>query len=190
MEKNILYIDANIRYQSRTKALSDYLVSKLDGNVKHLHLPSIKLPELNDPTLSYRFMCCKNRDFSSPMFDFAKDFAAADYIVLSAPFWDASFPASVKEYLETISVNHITFEYLPDGTPKGLAKAKCLYYVTTAGGYITDNSFGYGYLRSLAVGMFGVEDTKMFKAEGLDIRGTDVASALAACRQEIDAFFK
>ena len=41
---------------------------------------------------------------------------------------------SSPEYFEQINVLGITFVYTPEGYPKGLCRAKALYYVTTAGG--------------------------------------------------------
>lgn len=184
-----LYIDATVRDESRTKILSDYLVEKIGGEVKYLPLSFVKLPELNGPMLEFRNKCCDNRNFESPLFDFAKDFIEADNIVIAAPFWDASFPASVKQYFETITVNHLLFEYDKNGQPHGFAKAECLYYVTTAGGYLGEGTFGYEYLRFLCKGMFGIEHTHMFKAEGLDIYGADVPSILEQTKKEIDKFF-
>lgn len=185
-----LYIDSTIRDNSRTKILADYLAEKLGGEIEHLVLARTKLPELNSPTLEFRNSCCAKRDFSSPMFDFAKQFIEADNIIISAPFWDMSFPSLIKEYFETISVNHLLFEYDKDGRPVGLAKAECLYYVTTAGGPIFDDSFGYGYLRALCKGMFGIEHTHMFKAEGLDIKNADVDGIIRKSLKEIDLFFE
>lgn len=185
----VLYIDATVRDESRTKIIADYLLKKLDGDVKYLPLSCIKMPELNGPMLEFRNKCCQNRDFSSPMYDLAKDFISADNIILAAPFWDASFPATVKEYFETICVNHLLFEYDEKGQPHGKAKAECLYYVTTAGGFMGDGEFGYGYLRFLCKGMFGIEHTHMFKAEGLDIYGADVPAILEKAKKEIDDFF-
>lgn len=185
-----LYIDATVRDESRTKILADYLVKKLGGEVKYLPLSFIKLPDLNGPMLDRRNKDCQERNFDSPVYNLAKDFIEADNIVISAPFWDASFPATVKQYFETICVNHLLFEYDEKGQPHGMAKAECLYYVTTAGGFLGEGTFGYEYLRFLSKGMFGIEHTHMFKAEGLDIYGADVPAILDKTKKEIDAFFE
>jgi len=64
-----------------------------------------------------------------------------------------------------------------------------MYYVATSGGYMDDCVFGYEYLRYLCKGMFGIEHTHMFKAEGLDIRGANVPQILNITKNEIDKFF-
>ena len=93
-------------------------------------------------------------------------------------YWDLSFPAVLKAYLEQINIVPITFEYTPEGIPQGLCKCRKLYYVTTAGGYIISEDFGYGYVRELAKTFYGIPETVLIKAEGLDIEGVDVERIL------------
>ena len=42
---------------------------------------------------------------------YAKQFAGADTIVIAAPFWDLSFPAILKTYIENIYVTGIVSRY-------------------------------------------------------------------------------
>lgn len=117
-----------------------------------------------------------NEDYSSPIFKYAKQFAAADTIVIAAPFWDLSFPADLKTYIENIYVTGIVSRYGIDGKPVGMCKAEQLYYVTTAGGpYLPDYSFGY--IRDLAV-------QHLIKAEMLDVEGFSAENII---RQVIDS---
>ncbi len=101
------------------------------------------------------------------MFYYAKQFAEADEIVIAAPFWDLSFPAILKAYMEQITVSGITFEYV-SGRPHGLCKAKSLTYVTTSGGPIFAD-FGYEYIKTLAKSFYGIEKTKAYRAMNLDV---------------------
>ena len=105
-------------------------------------------------------------DYSDPMFDLAKQFAEADRIVIAAPYWDLSFPASLKQYFEQINVQGITFVYTPEGVPQGLCRAKQLLYVTTAGGNYVPEEFGFGYVKALAQNFYGIPDVQMFQAAG------------------------
>ena len=101
------------------------------------------------------------------MLRYAGQFANADEIVIAAPYWDLSFPAILKAYLEQITVAGITFEYA-DGRPRGLCKAKHLTYVTTSGGPILDD-FGYEYVKALAQKFYGIPQTKAYRAMNLDV---------------------
>ena len=118
------------------------------------------------------------------MFSNAKDFASSDIIVSAAPYWDLSFPAVVKNYLEKITVNGLTFAYGENGIPHGLCKAKKLIYVTTAGGPIFYN-FGFEYVKTLAQCFYGVSDVQLIKAEGLDVFGANVPKIMEDAKNSL-----
>ena len=119
------------------------------------------------------------------MFDLARQFAGAETIVIAAPYWDLSFPAALKQYIEQINVLGISFRYTEEGTPIGLCKADKLYYVTTAGGCYVPEEFGYGYIKALAQNFYGILDVRLIKATGLDIDGADVDAILSAAEETI-----
>lgn len=182
----ILFINACVREESRTKRLADYLLSKLDGEVKEIRLADMCFPTVDAEFLRRRDAFIEKDDYSDEMFAPAKCFASADMIVIAAPFWDLSFPAVLKQYFEQINVPGITFVYLENGIPQGLCKAKKLYYVTTAGGPILSEEYGFGYVKALAQGFYGLSDVVMIKAEGLDIAGADVSNILLEAEKQID----
>ena len=186
---DILFIDACVRKESRTRALSEHVISKLDGKVTHLTISDDAFLPLDDERLAWREDCCRRGDFSDKYFDYARRFAQADIIVLAAPLWDNSFPAVVKKYIETITVRGLTFRYSAAGVPEGLCRAKRLYYVTTSGGPIISQEFGYGYICSMAQ-MYGIGETRLIKAEGLDIYGADtekiMRDAMSAADETVD----
>lgn len=183
----ILFIDACVREESRTRALALALIEKLDGPVKHLVLADENIRELDREFLEIRNGCCDRGEFDLPEFKYAKDFAAADKIVIAAPYWDFSFPAILKKYIEAICVTGITFTYMENGQPKGLCTADKLYYVTTAGGPIIDHKPGYGYVEFLAKCLFGIRDTAQLEAEGLDVIGNDIRAIMQAAKDKIDS---
>ena len=185
----ILYINACVRKESRTNELAGYVLSKLeDKEVKEVKLEEIDFPKVTQDFLNKRYAYIDANDYSNPDFELAKDFAEADTIVIGAPFWDLSFPSSLKAYFEQICILGLTF-YYKDDEPYGLCKAKDLYYVSTAGGPIYSEEYGYGYVRALAHTFYGIENTHFFKAENLDIAGADPAAILKKAREEIDAYF-
>ena len=174
----ILYINACVRRDSRTERLAEALLQKLDGEVQQVRLENIPFEVSDEAFLNKRDQLIEEGAFDHEMFTLARQFAAADTIVIAAPYWDLSFPATLKQYMEKVTVNGITFEYTPEGIPKGLCKAQKLYYVETAGGDYVPDEFGFGYIQALAAGYYGINDAQLIKATGLDIVGADVEKIL------------
>lgn len=181
----ILFINCCVREESRTRKIAEALLARLDGDIEELDLSQVSFPVADGDFIRERDSLIAAADYSHPMFDPAHQFAAADTIVIAAPYWDLSFPAALKQYIEQINVTGVTFVYGPDGIPQGLCRATKLYYVMTAGGCFTPEEFGYGYIRSLAQNFCGIEDTELIKAVGLDIDGADVNEIIRECIESI-----
>ena len=177
----ILYINACVRTESRTKRIAEKLLEKLGEEATEVRLAEVKFPETNEEFLRERDGCIAKNNYDNPYFDLAKQFAAADTIVIAAPYWDLSFPAVLKQYIEHINVLGITFEYSQEGTPIGLCKAQKLYYVMTAGGTYVPEEFGFGYIKALAQNFYGIKDVELIKAVGLDIQGNDAEEIIQKC---------
>ena len=173
-----LFINACVKKESRTLRLARCLLSRLDGKYEEVKLHEIDFPVANQDFLNHRDNLIAAGDFGDPMFDLARQFAAADEIIIAAPYWDLSFPASLKQYIEQINVLGITFSYSPEGTPLGLCRAKRLTYVMTAGGTFVPEEFGYGYVKALAQSFYGIPEVRLIKATGLDIYGADVGTIM------------
>lgn len=166
----ILYINSCVRDESRTNRVAQALLQKLGGEYQELKLEEEKLTPLSKEMLQYRSELINKGDYSSSMFKYAKQFAKADIIVIAAPFWDLSFPAELKVYIENIYITGIVSRYGEDGKPIGMCKAQKLYYVTTAGGpYVPE--YSYNYIKDIATEYFGIRETELIKAEMLDIDG-------------------
>ena len=180
----ILYVNACVRNESRTRRLAEKLIDKLESvnkeEIKEVRLENISMPIADEEFIIKRDILARSGRFDDPMFDLARDFASADTIVIAAPYWDLSFPAMLKQYIEQINVVGLTFKYLDNGMPMGLCKAGRLYYVTTAGGPIVSDEYGFGYVRTIAEVFYGIKDIHYIKAEGLDIVGADVEAILKA----------
>ena len=168
----ILYVNACMRRESRTHRIAAVLLGKLGGEYEEVKLAEVMPEPLSEKRLQKRTELIEKGDYSDPMFDLARQFQAADMIVIAAPYWDFGFPAVLKAYLENIYVTGLVSAYNSDGTPHGLCRAKKLYYVATAGGpYVPD--YSYDYIRTLAVTCFGIPETELIKAEMLDVEGFD-----------------
>ncbi len=180
MSNQILYINACVREASRTAELAEQLLKKLDQPYEEVCLEKIDFPTVNEDYLNQRDRLITHGDDDNPMFDLARQFAKAETIVIAAPFWDLSFPAMLKQYLELINVVGITFQYSEEGVPVGLCKAKRLFYVSTAGGFYVPEEFGFGYVKALAQNYYGIQDVRKIEAVGLDIVGADVNAIMKA----------
>ena len=186
MDSKVLFINACVRDASRTKSLADKLLTRLNGSYEEVCLKDISFPVVDEEFLKRRDRLISDRDFQNPMFDLARQFAEAAIIVIAAPYWDLSFPASLKQYFEQINVLELTFRYGNDGVPVGLCKADKLFYVATAGGVFCPEEFGFGYVKALAQNFYGIQDVRFIKAVGLDIDGADVDAIISSAEKDIN----
>ncbi len=181
-----LFINACVRESSRTKELADYLLSRRNFPYDEVRLDTMKFPIADQSFLKKRDRLINDRDFGNPLFNLARQFAAADDIVIAAPFWDLSFPAALKQYFEQINVIGITFVYTHEGKPAGLCKAGRLTYITTAGGRFFPEKYGPGYVKSLAQNFYGIPEFRLIKAIGLDIDGANIDRIMNTAKADIE----
>ena len=182
----VLFVNGCVREHSRTLELAQAVLEKIPGDLEEIRLYPDGPEGLDAEKLLLRDQLLAQKNYDHPMFQFAKQFASADTIVMAAPYWDLAFPAKIRAYLEEITVSGITFQYGSNGVPQGLCKAKRLIYVTTAGGPIFHN-FGFSYVQALAQAFYGIPEVSLVKAEGLDIWGNDSQAILEQAKREIPA---
>ena len=182
----ILFINACPRPDSRTRELAQHVLSKLEGNVEKLRLFDEQIPPLDMKGMEERDRAVREENWDAPILRYAKQFAAADTIVVAAPYWDLLFPAVVRAYFEATTVTGVTFRYTPEGFPAGMCRAKKLIYITTAGGPIGEYNLGYDYVKALATLYYGIPEVKCFTAEFLDIIGADVPAIMAKAKETVD----
>ena len=185
MERPILFINACVRKDSRTRKLAEQLLFKLGTPYEEIRLEEISFPVVNEDYLNTRDRLIGAGNFQNPAFDLAGQFSKAETIVIAAPFWDLSFPAMLKQYLELINVVGITFRYSEDGVPVGLCRANRLFYVTTAGGCYVPEEFGFRYVKELAQNYYGIRDVRKIEAVGLDIYGADVDAIMKSAEEAL-----
>lgn len=181
----ILYINSCVRDDSRTDRLARALLRKLGGDFTELTLQDANIAPLTQETLAMRSRLTEQQAFDHPLFAYARQFAEADVIVISAPLWDLSFPALLKVYLENIYVIGLVSRYGSDGRPVGLCRAKVLYYVSTAGGPF-DGRFSFDYLRALATECFGIPTVRLIQADMLDVDGFDAETILRRREERLE----
>ena len=169
----MLFINGCVRSDSRTMRLADSVIEILGEPVTELKLWELKFPIVDEGFLKKRDSLIYAGKYDDPMFDLAKQFSEADRILIAAPYWDFSFPAALRQYIELINVLGVTFIYTDEGIPKGLCRADKLTYVTTAGGDFAPDEYGFGYIKALAENYYGINEVELIKAVGLDLAGAD-----------------
>jgi len=175
--------------KSRTLELCRDYLEKLQAAYQQAEIEEVDLTTLDIQVQDGAFIERRDAflragDFSDEMFDLAKQLIAADHVVIGAPYWDLSFPAKLKMYLERCSVDKLTFIYDDQGVPHGQCRAKALTYITTAGGYIGDMNFGFDYVKGLCSMLFGIREFHFAAADGIDIIGVDVAARMAEAKSK------
>ena len=187
MNKPILYVNACVRKNSRTKLLAEKLLARLGRPIEEVRLEEISFPVFNEAFNDRRDRLIAQGDFQDPLFDLARQFSEADTIVIAAPYWDLSFPAMLKQYLEQITVVGLTFKYSEEGVPVSLCRAKRLFYVTTAGGNYVPDDYGFGYVIALVQSYYAIPDVRKIEADGLDIVGAEVDAIMAEAEEALNA---
>ena len=165
--------------------LAEQLLIKLGKPYEEINLGKINFPSISEEYLNKRDELCSKGNYEDSMFDLARQFSEAEIIVIAAPFWDISFPAILKQYLEQINVVGITFKYSEEGVPVGLCRASKLFYVTTAGGYYVPEEYGFGYIKALAQNYYGIQTVQQATAVGLDIKGADIEEIMRKAKDNL-----
>ena len=186
----ILYINSCVREESRTNKLAKYLLDKLNGNIEEVNLNKENIRPLNSSLLKKRDKLREINDYNDDLFKYAKQLKYADIVVISSPYWDLSFSSLLKIYFENVNIGGITFGYDEKGNIKSLCHIKKLYYVTTAGGYIQSDEYGFGYVKSMFNTFYNVDDISYIKAEGLDIYGNNIDNIMNFAKMDIEKLFK
>ena len=192
--ENLLFINACVRGErSRTlklarRFLAGYQKAHPDTVVTQRDLCADRLQPQYPEVLAERDALWNAGKLDQPMFEPARQFAAADKIVVAAPFWDLCFPAVLKIYLERVTVADLTFGYDEQGAMVGKCRASKLLYITTRGGNYagTDLELGTPIMRALCT-MYGIPELVTLAAEGLDDVRQDGAALLNAALERADA---
>lgn len=128
--KNLFYIDATMREESRTRRIAAPLIEALD---KRYDIETVRLDGSSYPAVGSHIL--RDRDNGIVPEEYAgmaRRLAAADRIVIAAPFWDMSFPAALKLFIENMSLFNITFGS-DDRKCFGLCRCSKILYITTRG---------------------------------------------------------
>ena len=115
----LLFVDCCVSQRgkdSRTLALAERYMTAFrekhpEAEVERVDAGALKLAPFTAETLTERDALAQRGEFSAPVFALARQFAAADSVVVAAPFWDLSYPAQLKLYIEHVSANGVCYHY-------------------------------------------------------------------------------
>lgn len=169
----LVFIDATMREGSRTRRIARPLVDELG---KRYDIETIRLNGAGFPAVDSRILHDRDSGIVPEEYaEMARRIAAADRIVIAAPFWDMSFPSELKVFIENMSLFHITFDS-DDRHCYGLCKCEKVLYITTRGMDIRTGDpleQATPYLRALSY-LWGLGELYVISAENMDYSSPDV----------------
>lgn len=177
----VLFVNACVnREKSRTLRLARALIGQFENaETEEIVLEELNLRPLDSAIIGKRNALAARGEFDDPVFAMSKKLASADIVVIATPFWENTFSSMTKIFMEYSGAVGVAFRYSESGMPVGMCKAKCLYYVTTRGGPVTDGQdLGYAIYRSLAR-TYGIGRTEIISADSLDIVANDPEKIMA-----------
>ncbi|MBP1758869.1 MAG: phosphodiesterase [Firmicutes bacterium] len=186
----ILFVNACVRGEASNTlklcraALTTLLEKYPEALLVEVDLDSDRPEPLYPEEVAQRSALHAEKAYDHPIYAYAREFAAADKIVIGAPYWDLAFPAVLKIYLERICAVDVTFAYSPEGKPNSLCRADQLLYISTAGGPVEGFNLGFDYIRALSNVFFGIEDVRCFMIPCLDT-GIDIPTTIGEGEEQI-----
>ena len=189
--KKLIFIDACMRAGSRTKRIAHPIIAELRKrySVETVDLTKNIYPVADNYTLEDRNQGVVPADHVK----LAKKIAAADRIVIAAPFWDMSFPSALKVFFENMSLFGVTFD-TNEKECYGLCKAEKVMYITTRGMNIATGDLleqATPYIKALSH-LWGLGELTVIAAQNMDYSsaeeienkiGTAVAEGLEICKE-------
>lgn len=185
----LLFVDSCIsqrREGSRTRALAEAFLDAFraghpDWEAETVDVGALGLPPFTPELLDRRDALAGVGAFDAPVFDLARQFRGADGVVVAAPFWDLSYPAALRIYMEYLSANGVAYHYDQDGC-HGDCHGQWLVYLTSGGDVEREDSVGVVHWRQLAA-MCGIPRFDYVFAGGLDLDPAKAPELLEASCQ-------
>ncbi|MAM25561.1 MAG: FMN-dependent NADH-azoreductase [Rhodobacteraceae bacterium] len=177
----ILRIDSSANTEtSVTRGLTDKIVEQLgDSDVTVRDLARTPLPQITNTWQQANFAPVEGRsdeqkEALKQSDELIAELRAADTIVLGAPVYNFTVPASLKAWIDLVARAGETFRYTENG-PEGLLEGKRAIVAMASGGTPigSDMDFNTGYLKFI-LGFMGITDVTFVAADALaqDAEGT------------------
>lgn len=165
--KRLFYIDSCLRYGSNTKRIADALIDRLS---ERYEVETVKLSDYDFPVVKNGILNDRNNGIVPEEYvNIARKIAVADRLVISAPFWDMSFPSALKVFLENMSLFNVTFAS-NEKECYGLCKAEKVLYITTRGMNINtgdDMEQATPYIKAIGK-LWGLGELNVVSAQNMD----------------------
>ena len=195
---NILQINASAR---REAANSTRVANSVTARLQAAH-PGARLtlrdlavtphPVLDEATLGALFTPAEKRSAEQAArvaLDDAliAEVQSADAIVLGVPMYNFGVPAQLKNWIDAIARNGVTFRYTEQG-PVGLLAGKTVYVALARGGRYrgTEADSQVPYLKTV-LGFLGMTDVHFIYAEGLNMGPEAAARGFAEAEADLAA---
>lgn len=183
--QKLVFIEACVRQSdSRTLRIAEPIVSALSKRYKvtRYDLPDMDIVPLNPGLFEERGV----GEIPGWAKEAAQSIAAADRIVIAAPFWDMSFPAVLKCFFEQTSLFDVTFTDTGK-TCQGLCKAPKVLYITTRGMDISTcdpREQATPYLKALG-SLWNLGELTTIAAQNMDYSSDEeIESKITACIED------
>jgi FMN-dependent NADH-azoreductase len=178
VQMRLLQIDSSARTASVTRQLTarfaeQWRKNNSNGEVVHRDLSSTNLPPITDDWAATKLdasqLSAAQRSYLSTSDELIGELRAADTVVIGAPMYNFSLPASLKAWIDQVVRLGQTVGYGPDG-PRGLLDMKKVVVITSRGGAYEKGTaaealdFQEPYLRHI-LGFIGLTDVTFIHAE-------------------------
>ena len=188
------------RAESVTRRLSDKMLSALESHHGTLEVSrrdlSEGLPFVDSAWIEANFTADDDRtqahrDTLAGSDALVEEIKNADVLVIGAPIYNFSIPASLKAWIDMIARARLTFRYTETG-PVGLLTGKKAYVIVATGGVPVGSAMDFAtpYLRH-ALSFVGITDIEIIAADRINSNADDAlnrAHAQIAQLFELSAF--
>ena len=181
--RNVLLLNASARgAASNSRALAGSILEQLEQRHGALNVVerdvSQGLPVIDEQWVGANFTPSEQRTPEQHQRlalsdELISELVAADIVVIGAPMYNFSVPASLKAWIDLVARAGVTFRYTEQG-PQGLLRGKQAYVVVTTGGAQIGSAsdFASGYLKHI-LGFIGIHDVQLIEAERYDASNVD-----------------
>ena len=189
---NVLSVTASARQtDSVTRRFASEMLDELHKQHARVNVVernvSAGLPFVDETWVSANFTPAEQRNDAQKAVLAGSDalvaeLSQADVLLIAAPIYNFSVPATLKAWIDQIARVGLTFNYTSNG-PVGALQGKKAYLLFASGGTELDSEidFASGYLRHI-MGFIGIDDVSFISAACFDETNEQATQAI---RQQI-----